>query len=202
LACPQQIEGNKFGQFGNGETRKQRRDQGVDIGHPQWPDRRDGRAIACLIRKAPDIALGPVRTAKTVMSGEVLWMPGTATARKIGRRCDDEAPNGGKPFGDQRGIFQHRNAQRCIKAAADQVNLFVARMQIDGDVGIATEEVGQDIYDLSSCWPCSWAPRHLRGLSRSDLVPWPDPVVLASRLARQLSRLDPPWRATPSDGWR
>src|ERR1700724_2656727 len=62
-----------FGQFGNGETRKQRRDQGVDIGHPQWPDRRDGRAIACLIRKAPDIALGPVRTAKTVMSGEVLW---------------------------------------------------------------------------------------------------------------------------------
>jgi hypothetical protein len=77
------------------ETRKQRRDQRVDIGHPQPPRWRDGRTIACLIRKAPDIALGPVGVAKTAMSYEIVWMHGAAIARKIERRCDDEVPNGG-----------------------------------------------------------------------------------------------------------
>jgi hypothetical protein len=78
------------------------------------------------------------------MGREIVGMVGTATTREIGWRCDDEAPNGRQLLGDQSGVLQHRDAQGRIEAVADQVDLLVARMQIDGDVGIKPEEVGQD----------------------------------------------------------
>lgn len=68
-------------------------------------------------------------------------MLGTAIAREIGWRCDDEAPNGGQPLGHERGVLQHRDAQSRIEAVADQVDLLVAQMQIDCNVGILTEKI-------------------------------------------------------------
>jgi hypothetical protein len=109
MASPQQIQGNEFGQLSNGETREQRRDQGVNIGNPQRPHRRDCRTAACLVRKPPDIALSPVGIAQTGMGCEVVWMTGTAIVGEIGRRCDDEAPNGSQALGYQRGVLQHRD---------------------------------------------------------------------------------------------
>ena len=78
------------------------------------------------------------------MGREIVWMMRATKLRKIGRRCDDQAPDGRQSLGDQRGVLQHRDAQSRIKAVADQVDLLVAQMQIDGDVGIPTEKVGQD----------------------------------------------------------
>jgi hypothetical protein len=73
----------------------------VNVGHPQRPDRRDGRTIARLVRKPPDIALSPVGIAPTGVGRETVWMLGTAIAREIRGRGDDEAPNGGQSLGDQ-----------------------------------------------------------------------------------------------------
>jgi hypothetical protein len=81
--------------------------------------------------KSPDLGRGQVGVTETIVVGELSRM-GRATAPvEICRCADDKSPNLAEPPRDHAGIRQSGDPQRHVEPAADEVENFVAEMEID-----------------------------------------------------------------------
>jgi hypothetical protein len=65
------------------------------------------------------------------------------------RRGDDPATYRAEPPCDQAGVRQIRDAYCNVNAARDEVDHLVVELEIDGDLGVGREEVGQSRRDVT-----------------------------------------------------
>ena len=91
------------------------------------------------------------------MVPQIARSSGRAVAREIVGRSDDPAPHRAQPPGDQAGIGQIGDAQRDIDAAGNQVHHPIIELEIDRDLRIGGQKLGQCRRDMAQ------AERHRRG---------------------------------------
>ncbi len=131
------------------EAGSQGRRQRVGVVGAQ-PSRRCDRCLLARrsVREVPTIRIRQVGVAQTGMRSKIARVAGATIPVEIARRSYEQAPHLAEPSRPQAGVRERGNPQCEIEPAAYHIHERVTQMQIDGDLGVTPQELGQDWRDM------------------------------------------------------
>lgn len=103
------------------------------------------------------------------MLGEVVWRVRLSSPLDVLRRRNQHPSIWSEPPSDEGRVAEICIANRHIEGAFDEIDNAVGDAQIDGEIGISAEEVGQARHDMHAC-ERGWS-RYPQHAARHGLLP-------------------------------
>lgn len=131
--------------------------EGVGVVGAQRPLRDHGRGGAGRVGKMPAVRGRQIGVAEAGMASQVVRVLRPAVSFEVAGGGHQRAAHAAEPPHPERGIGQRRDPQAEIEAAADEIDLGIREVQVDGDLREGREEVRKHRRDMGH------PERHRRG---------------------------------------